>query len=57
MINASAERPARFSAAIFNTVLDLFLEAKIEQQQILHESKRNWAIVLKSSMKKEFRNS
>jgi sugar-specific transcriptional regulator TrmB len=39
IINASSEYPARFSAVLFERVLDLLIQAKKEQQQALQESK------------------
>ena len=57
IVTASAERPARFSAVILERVLDLFLKAKIEHQQILHEIKEELLDSWKSTIKKEFRDS
>ncbi len=57
IVIASAKRPLRFSAVIFEKVLDLFLKSKIEQQQILQESKEELLQSWESVFKKEIENS
>jgi sugar-specific transcriptional regulator TrmB len=53
IVNASPEQPVRFSAVLFERVLELFLKAKIEQQQTLQESKEellsSWRKILKEN--------
>lgn len=57
IVNASPERPVRFSAVLFEKVLDLFLKAKIEQQQTLQESKEELLSTWRSIIKKDFADS
>ena len=40
IINASPEYPTRYSAVLFEKVLDRLIEAKMEQQQSLEASKK-----------------
>jgi sugar-specific transcriptional regulator TrmB len=40
VVNASSEHPARFSAVIFEKVLELLIEAKREQHKALLASKK-----------------
>ena len=53
VVTASTERPFRFSAVIFEKVLDLFLKAKITQQQILQESKEELLSTWRSITEKD----
>jgi sugar-specific transcriptional regulator TrmB len=50
-INASAEHPARYSAVLFEKVLDQLVKTKLEQQKALQESKKellaNWLSITK----------
>ena len=52
-VNASPEHPARFSAVIFEKVLDLLIKAKKEQQQALQESKEDLLSTWQSITKKD----
>jgi sugar-specific transcriptional regulator TrmB len=53
IVNASAEYPARFSAVLFEKVLDLLIKAKMEQQQALQESKEELLSTWRSITKKD----
>jgi sugar-specific transcriptional regulator TrmB len=53
IINASAEYPARFSAVLFEKVLDFLIKAKMEQQQVLQESKEELLATWRSITKKD----
>lgn len=57
VINVSAEYPARFSAVFFEKVLDLLIQAKMEQQQALQESKEELLSTWRSITKKDSRKS
>jgi sugar-specific transcriptional regulator TrmB len=57
IVNASPERPARFSAVLFERVLELFLEAKMEQQRTLQESREELLSTWKSVIKEDFSDS
>jgi len=52
-INASSEYPARYSAVLFEKVLDLLIKAKTEQQQALQESKEELLSAWRSITKKD----
>jgi sugar-specific transcriptional regulator TrmB len=41
VVNASLEYPALFSAVLFEKVLDRLIQTKMEQQQVLQESKEH----------------
>jgi sugar-specific transcriptional regulator TrmB len=53
MVNASPEYPARYSAVLFEKVLDLLIKAKKEQQQALQESKEELLSTWRSITKKK----
>jgi sugar-specific transcriptional regulator TrmB len=53
IINASSEYPARFSAVLFEKVLDLLIKAKTEQEQALQESKEELLSTWRSITKKD----
>lgn len=53
IINASPEYPARFSAVLFEKVLDLLIKAKMEQQQALQESKEELLSTWRSITRKD----
>ena len=53
IVNASPEYPARFSAVLFEKVLDLLIKAKTEQQQALQESKEELLSTWRSITKKD----
>ncbi len=57
IVTSSTNRPACFSAVIIESVLDLFLKEKIEQQKTLYEIEEELLVSWKSEIKKEFRNS
>ena len=56
IINASPEYPARYSAVLFEKILDLLIEAKKEQQEALQENKEEllstWRSITKKSKPK-----
>jgi sugar-specific transcriptional regulator TrmB len=52
IINASPEYPARYSAVLFEKILDLLIEAKTEQQQALQKSKKELLSTWQSITKK-----
>jgi sugar-specific transcriptional regulator TrmB len=56
VVNASTECLARFSAVMFEKVLDRLIEAKMEQQQTLEENKKEllstWRSITKISKPK-----
>jgi sugar-specific transcriptional regulator TrmB len=52
IINASREYPARFSAVLFEKVLDLLIETKMEQKQSLEENKKELLATWRSITKK-----
>lgn len=53
VVCTSSEYPARFSAVLFEKVLDLIVEAKTEQQKALQESKEELVSTWKSITKKD----
>jgi sugar-specific transcriptional regulator TrmB len=53
-VNATLERPARFSAVSLEKVLDFLIEAKKEQALALQESREELLSNWKSITKKEF---
>lgn len=53
IVNASTEYPARYSAVLFDKVLDLLIKAKMEQQQALQESKEELLSTWRSITKKD----
>jgi sugar-specific transcriptional regulator TrmB len=53
IINASPEYPARYSAVLFEKVLDLLIKAKKEQQQTLQKSKEELLSTWRSITKKD----
>ena len=53
IINASPEYPTRFSAMLFEKVLDFLIKAKMEQQQALQESKEDLLSTWRSITKKD----
>lgn len=53
IIKASPEYPTRFSAVLFEKVLDLLIKAKMEQQQALQESKEELLSTWRSITKKD----
>ena len=57
VVISSKERPARFSAATFEKVLEYFLEAKREQQQSLQNSKDDLLSTWRSLIKRDFVNN
>jgi sugar-specific transcriptional regulator TrmB len=57
IVNASPEHPTRFSAVLFEKVLDYLIEAKTEQQKALQESKKELLTTWKSITKKDTRES
>jgi sugar-specific transcriptional regulator TrmB len=52
VINASPEYPARYSAVLFEKILDLLIEAKTEQQEALQENKEELLFTWRSITKK-----
>jgi sugar-specific transcriptional regulator TrmB len=52
-VNASLEHPARFSAVLFEKVLDQLITARTEQQKALQESKKDLLSTWKSITKKD----
>ena len=57
IVAASHERPALFSAVLFERVLDLFLKVRMEQQKTLQESKEEILSTWRSIIKKDFADS
>ena len=57
MVNASLERPARFSARSLEKVLDCMIEAKKERALTLQQSKEDLISSWKATVKKECENS
>jgi len=57
VINASLERPARFSAVSVERILDFLIEAKKEQALALQESREDLLSRWKILIKKEFTDS
>lgn len=57
IVNASPEYPARYSAVLFEKVIDLFVKAKKEQQQALQESKEELLSTWRSITEKKSPNS
>jgi sugar-specific transcriptional regulator TrmB len=53
IINASPEYPARYSAVLFDKILDLLIKAKTEQQKTLQESKEELLTTWRSITKKD----
>ena len=53
IVNVSSEYPARYSAVLFEKVLDLIIKAKKEQQQVLQESKEELLSTWRSITKKK----
>jgi sugar-specific transcriptional regulator TrmB len=53
VVTASADYPTVFSAVLFETALDLFIEAKTEQQAALQASKEELLSTWRSLTKKE----
>jgi sugar-specific transcriptional regulator TrmB len=51
--NSSPEHPARFSAVLFEKVLELLIKARTEQQKALQESKKELLSAWKSITKKD----
>ena len=52
IVNASPEHPARFSAVLFEKVLDQLIKTKKEQQKTLQESKKELLVTWRSITKK-----
>jgi sugar-specific transcriptional regulator TrmB len=57
MVDASLERPARFSARSLEKVLDCLIEAKKERALTLQQSKEDLISSWKATVKKECENS
>lgn len=57
MISATPNRPAQFSAAPLEKVVDLFVKAKAEQAKALQESREELLRSWRSMIKKEFTDS
>jgi sugar-specific transcriptional regulator TrmB len=53
IVNASSEYPARYSAVLFEKVLDFLIKAKKEQQQALQECKEDLLSTWQSITKKD----
>jgi len=53
-VNASSEYPARFSAVLFEEVLDLFIKVKTEQQEAIQASKEELLSTWKKFRKLDF---
>ena len=53
IVNASPEHPARFSAVLFEKVLDQLIKAKMEQQKALQEGKKELLTTWKFITKKD----
>ena len=52
IVNISPEHPAKFSAVLFENVLDQLMKAKKEQQKALQESKEEFLSTWKSITKR-----
>jgi len=52
IVNASSEYPARFSAVLFEEVLDLFIKVKTEQQEAIQASKEELLSTWRSMLPK-----
>ena len=52
-VKASPEHPARFSAVVFEKVLDQLIKTRTEQQKALQESKKELLTTWKSITKKD----
>ena len=57
IVNASPEYPARYSAVLFEKVLDLLIKAKKEQHKALQESKEELLSTWRSMIKDDFTSS
>ena len=55
VIAASLDHPTLFSAVLFEKVLDLFIETKMEQQKALQASKEELLSIWRSLTKKRVR--
>jgi sugar-specific transcriptional regulator TrmB len=53
IVNASPEYPTRYSAVLFEKVIDLLIKAKKEQEKALQESKEELLSTWRSITKKE----
>jgi sugar-specific transcriptional regulator TrmB len=53
IVNASPEYPARYSAVLFDKVLDLLIKAKTEQEKALQESKEELLSTWRSITEKD----
>ena len=53
IVNASSEYPTRFSAVLFEEVLDLFIKFKTEQQEAIQASKEELLSTWRSIIKKD----
>jgi sugar-specific transcriptional regulator TrmB len=53
IVNSSPEHPTRFSAVLFEKVLELLIKAKTEQQKALKESKKELLSTWKSITNKD----
>jgi sugar-specific transcriptional regulator TrmB len=53
VVNSSPEIPANFSAVVFEKVLDLFMEARIEQQEALEANKEDLLSTWRSLAEKD----
>jgi len=53
VVNSSSEFPAYFSAVVFERVLDLFMEARIEQQEALKANKEDLLSTWRSLTEKD----
>ncbi|PVX25682.1 MAG: hypothetical protein CW716_07520 [Candidatus Bathyarchaeum sp.] len=53
IVNASFDYPVKFSAVVFDRVLDLLITVKMEQQQALQESKQELLSTWRSITKKD----
>jgi len=57
IVTASLNYPTCFSAVLFEEVLDILIETKMEQQQALQESKESLLSTWESITKKDVRKS
>jgi len=57
IVVSSKERPARFSAVMFEKVLEYFLEEKREQHQSLQNNKEDLLSIWRSLIKRDFVNN
>jgi sugar-specific transcriptional regulator TrmB len=53
MVNASPQRPARFSAVSLEKVLELYAKAMIEQAKALQASRKELLTTCRSTIKKD----